>query len=183
MYDTGNCYTIFGNLFFGFYYNYLAITLDNIAFRIPKRMWNVDGENNYSSDHMFCVINKENKYLVYGSQLEKYDKDDEIYGLLNDYDEDAFLHYNDVDQLCTTISNCSDVLGSVTNVWKTEKPSYIQYCIFGEGKGKYKDYTSYIASWRNDKTSFIEVILCKDPESLTYKEKREIYKYVNYLYD
>lgn len=43
---------------------------------------------------MFCVINKENKYLVYGSQLEKYDKDDEIYGLLNDYDEDAFLHYN-----------------------------------------------------------------------------------------
>lgn len=169
--------------FLDFYYNYLAITLDNIAFRIPKRMWNVDGDNNYSSDHMFCVINKENKYLVYVSQLEKYDKDDEIYGLLNDCDEDAFLHYNDVDQLCTTISNCSDVLGSVTNVWKTEKPSYIQYCIFGEGKGKYKDYTTYIASSRNDKTSFIEVILCKDPESLTYKEKREIYKYVNNLYD
>ncbi len=34
--------------FFDFSYNYHGITLENIACRIPKRMWSMDDDNNYS---------------------------------------------------------------------------------------------------------------------------------------
>ncbi len=163
--------------------NYHGISLDNVACRIPKRMWDGSDKVKYISDHMFFLENIDETYIVYGSQLEKYDNDDEAYGLLHNFDMDQFLNYSNADQLCMAIQESSDILENVVDIWKTERPSYSQYCIKGEPGGDYSDYLTYIVALKKSNMSFVEIILYKKPESLLNVEQRNLYKHINYLFD
>ena len=69
--------------YFNYEKNYHGILLENASCIIPKRMWNPDNDDIFMSGHNFKITSQSGDYIIYGSQLEKCDEDDEKEGLIN----------------------------------------------------------------------------------------------------
>ncbi|MCR5602613.1 MAG: hypothetical protein K6G27_02790 [Lachnospiraceae bacterium] len=69
--------------YFNYEKYYHGILLENASCIIPKRMWNPDNDDIFMSGHIFKITSQSGDYIIYGSQLEKYDEDDEKEGLIN----------------------------------------------------------------------------------------------------
>ena len=163
-----------------FYAHYYGICLENASCRIPKRMWNPEEDQVYVSDHMFSIVGKEQDYIIYGGQLEKYNGEDESHNpFFSELDPD-FLEYDNLGSLEKTIKNNSDVLNRVIKNGEYNRPSFDQYYIEGQPNELFEGYDTYIVVMNEEDMRFIEIILYRDPFSLTEKEKYDIFKYCNY---
>lgn len=159
---------------------YHYIELDNASCVIPLRMWKPDEDEIYTSKHMFRITDKEKNYIIYASQLEQYDQDDEQYGLFYRFDE-GLLDYESDTQAYMGIKNSSDILERVTETRVHTKnindPPYVQYRILGEAGGEYEGYKTYIATSkaRDNDVRFVFILLYRDPESLSEKEMYDMW--------
>ena len=162
------------------YYHY--ISLENITCAIPLRMWHPDEDDVFISDHMFRITDNEGDYIIYASQLEQYDADDEQNGLFYRFDEKLLNYYSDY-QVCNGIKESSDVLENVVDtdvITKNGKnPPYVFYRIQGEAGGQYAGYNTYISTskFRDYDVRFVFILLYRDPEELSDREMSDMWEH------
>lgn len=161
--------------------DFYGISLKNVHCSIPKRMWKPDEDDMYMSEHMFRITDKELNYIIYASQLEMYDKDDEKYGLFKELD-DRLLNYDSSGQILSGIQSGSDLLKGTVKVSKETKnvdnPPYL-YCRFlGEAGGKYEGYKAYVTTSKNREfdVRYFFVLLYRAPEALSEEEINEMWR-------
>ncbi|MCR5602618.1 MAG: hypothetical protein K6G27_02815 [Lachnospiraceae bacterium] len=175
-------YAIIGSKYYA--ENWHTIKLENVHASIPLRMWDPDNDEVYISDHMFRITDNDGNYIIYATQLELYDTDDEKYGIFYAVD-DGLINYDSEYQLCKGIKNSSDVLANVLSTKADYKhgmgdPPYYFYMIKGEAGGEFSGYNTYISTSKRrlypDKR-FIFVLLYKDPEQLSQKEEDKMWQW------
>lgn len=146
-------------------------------------MWHPDSDDVFISDHMFSIVDDEKEYYIYGSQLEQWDSTDEQLGLLKNYDPVKGINYDTEKDFCDSLKEVSDAVDSVTETGRIRKLSNKMYSISGRGRGEFKDYHTYIVSYFGHGVIYVEMILYKDPEYLTEKEKRDVFSYLIFDYE
>lgn len=135
------------------------------------------------NDHMFSVINKDDNYIIYGCQLELLDSIDEKSTPFSDYSSFQSLNFDNADKLSDSINECSDLLVTVTDVAKISKPSHVMYGISGEAGNAYDGFYTYIVTYCGHDVRFIEVILYKNPELLSKKQKKDLLTHLVFDYE
>lgn len=163
--------------------NYKPFTLENITCRIPKKMWNPEEDNIYISEHMFSIIDKEKDYIIYGSQLEKYNYEDEQYGILNSFDISSLSPpYNELD-LQKIINDDPKIIANIYDSGVHKRPDFNLYYYDGFGEYEQESYNIYMVAYTGHEVLFIEIILYTSPYDLSKREKRDIYSYQVFDYE
>ncbi len=110
---------------------YHVISLENASCHVPIRMWDPDFDSIYISDHMFNIEDNDGNYVIYGSQLEKYDNEDKQVGIWNVAKEDNFTDFDSIDQLQNMIEESTCLLKSVIDTHEYSRSIFNTYRIIG----------------------------------------------------
>ncbi len=159
---------------------YHCVFLENASCQVPKRMWRPEEDYIYISNHMFYIVDDKSNYIIYGSQLEKFDDEDIKTGMFNTEDNSELINVDSINQLQKLIKENSSLLYYITDYDEYSRSTFNSYRISGIAEGKYKGYKSYISALKQYDMFFLEVILYREPETLSYKEMKELMLNINW---
>ena len=166
--------------YFSYEENYHSISLENASCIIPKRMWNPDSDDIFMAGHIFKITSRSGNYIIYGSQLEKYNEEDEKEGLINSSIARELVDSGSLIQTQELLRNNTCFLASITDSYEYSRSIFNSYRMIGKADDKYKGYSSYVAILKQNEMCFIEVIMFRDPEYLSEKEIQKIMLNINW---
>lgn len=163
--------------------NYVTLELSQVACKVPIEYWQPDEDYSYASDHMFLIREKNNEYIIYGSELNKCNEDDWNYGLIQDQDKVAeLIDAPSESQVRNGIRDCTGLLNNnVIEHRSIIKQSYAVYSFSSIEQIGDEEYHIYTIYYVQEDVRFLEIVLEKSPGILTEedKEKMLLYTYLN----
>ena len=136
---------------------------------IPVTCYN-EGDEVYQTDYMFWIKDDENKYVLYGIELNSYNGD--VKGFIKgDADITSLLRAETKSAIIDRIQKCTHLYLENIRSNGGEKPSYEKYYYLGDTSWReddYKAFVYYFKDWSKD-VNYLQIILYQDESIITDK--------------